>query len=47
MKKNRQRESVLADIAYLKASPFVREELKRNVYGYVFDIKTGKLIPVV
>jgi carbonic anhydrase len=36
-------ESVQADVNLLKSSPLVREGLKGNIFGVVFDIGTGKL----
>jgi carbonic anhydrase len=33
--------SVVEDMKILKDSPYLRKNLK--VYGYVYDIKTGKL----
>ncbi|KAK1247681.1 hypothetical protein MKX07_000569 [Trichoderma sp. CBMAI-0711] len=33
--------SVVEDMMILKDSPYLRKDLK--VYGYVYDIKTGKL----
>jgi carbonic anhydrase len=39
-------QSVKDDLTVLKASPLVREELKENASGYVFDVKTGLLTPV-
>lgn len=36
-------QSVRDDIAKLRSSPLVREELKGEVYGFVYDIKTGAL----
>ena len=33
--------SVVEDVKIIKASPYLRKDLK--VYGYVYDIKTGKL----
>jgi carbonic anhydrase len=41
------RQSVLDDIAELKASPLVRQGLKDGTRGFVFDIKTGLLEEVV
>ncbi|CEL08166.1 hypothetical protein ASPCAL11318 [Aspergillus calidoustus] len=37
-------ESVQADVNLLKSSPLVREGLKGNIFGAVFDIETGKLM---
>ncbi|TAQ84039.1 hypothetical protein B7494_g7627 [Chlorociboria aeruginascens] len=39
-------QSVKDDLAILRASPYVREELKSHAYGFVFDLKTGKLSSV-
>jgi hypothetical protein len=30
----------------LKASPFIRQELKEHILGFNFDITTGLLTPV-
>jgi carbonic anhydrase len=40
-------ESVREDVRLLKEQNFVRQELRDNVKGYVYDIKTGKLKEVV
>lgn len=37
------KQSVLDDIAVLKASPLVRQELKDVTRGFVYDIETGLL----
>ncbi|KAH8891424.1 hypothetical protein GQ53DRAFT_648824, partial [Thozetella sp. PMI_491] len=42
-----EKETVRADIGFLKSSPLIRDDLKKNVHGYVYDIKTGRLDPVV
>jgi carbonic anhydrase len=34
---------VKEDLAFLKSSPFIRKELAEKSYGFVFDIKTGKV----
>lgn len=34
-------ESVQADMAWVQNSPVLREELRKNVQGFVYDIKTG------
>ncbi|TVY90438.1 Uncharacterized protein LAWI1_G002966 [Lachnellula willkommii] len=39
-------QSVRDDIAVLKASPLVREELVAATSGFVYDLKTGGLTPV-
>lgn len=44
--KYRHREAIQEDLELFKSSALVREELKSNIHGYVYDIKTGKLIPV-
>lgn len=41
------KQSVLDDIATLKASPLVRQGLKDAARGFVYDIKTGLLEEVV
>jgi carbonic anhydrase len=43
----RLEESVREDLNFLTSEPLVRQELKDNAKGYVYDIKTGKLKPVV
>lgn len=43
----RLEESVRDDLRLLKEQKFVRQELRDNVKGYVYDIKTGKLKEVV
>ncbi|EGU73896.1 hypothetical protein FOXB_15594 [Fusarium oxysporum f. sp. conglutinans Fo5176] len=35
--------SVVRDVKFLKESKLVREELKENIKGYLYDIKTGSL----
>ena len=37
-------ESVRDDVAALQASPFIPPDI--NVFGFVYDIKTGRLLPV-
>ncbi|KAL9085474.1 MAG: hypothetical protein Q9159_004669 [Coniocarpon cinnabarinum] len=39
-------EGVKEDIAVLKADPFVPEQMKSGVRGFVFDLKTGKVTEV-
>lgn len=39
--------SVKDDVEFLKGSPLLREELKQNIQGFVFDIKTGKLKEII
>ena len=39
--------SVRDDVAFLKSTPFLREELADQVRGFFYDIKTGLLSPVV
>lgn len=34
-------ESVQTDMEWVQNSPFLREELRKNVQGFVYDIKTG------
>ncbi|KAH8909421.1 carbonic anhydrase [Coniochaeta sp. PMI_546] len=43
---NKHREAIREDLKFFKESQLVRPELKDRVYGYVYDIKSGKLIPV-
>ncbi|KAI1323891.1 carbonic anhydrase [Xylariaceae sp. FL0255] len=38
-------ETIREDINFVKSLPYIRQELKDNVKGYLFDIETGKLIP--
>jgi carbonic anhydrase len=40
-------DSVREDVEFLKASDLVRPELKERVAGFVYDVKTGLLNPVV
>jgi hypothetical protein len=42
----RHKASLEEDVQYLKASSLIREELKSQIYAYLFDIKTGKLTDV-
>lgn len=44
---SRLEESVREDLHLLKEQKFVRQELRDNAKGYVYDIKTGKLKEVV
>ncbi|KAL8773086.1 MAG: hypothetical protein Q9194_004422 [Teloschistes cf. exilis] len=39
-------QSVRDDLKIFKSSQFVREEMKKSVYGFVYDIQTGKLTGV-
>ena len=36
-------ESIKVDLKMLKASPYVRQELKARTVGFCYDIKTGLL----
>ena len=36
-------QSIKDDLAILKASPLIREELAAKSYGFLYDIKTGEL----
>ena len=36
-------ESVRADVEWAKAHPLIREELKKGIQGFVFDIETGEV----
>jgi carbonic anhydrase len=38
--------SVREDLKFLKSLPLIRQEIKDNAKGYIYDIKTGKLSPV-
>ncbi|KAM3078612.1 hypothetical protein ACMFMG_006482 [Clarireedia jacksonii] len=40
---NDLKESVVDDINILRSSPFIRPELAEKTYGFVYDIKNGKL----
>lgn len=42
----RLEESVREDLKFLKSQPLLRQKIKDNAKGYVYDIKTGKLNPV-
>ncbi|GAM39392.1 hypothetical protein TCE0_034f10904 [Talaromyces pinophilus] len=39
--------SVRDDVEFLKGSPLLREELKKNIQGFVFDVQTGKLKEII
>jgi carbonic anhydrase len=39
-----QAESIRADVASLRASPFLPPDL--DIRGFVYDVKTGRLAPV-
>ncbi|KAL9071478.1 MAG: hypothetical protein Q9161_004195 [Pseudevernia consocians] len=39
-------QSVRDDLAVIKSSPFVREELANRSYGFIYDIKTGLVSPL-
>jgi len=43
MTMRRLEESVREDLKFLKESALVRQEIKDNARGYVYDIKSGKL----
>ncbi|KAL7410851.1 carbonic anhydrase [Mrakia frigida] len=38
--------SVRDDIAFVKASPYILEESKSKITGYVYDVKNGKITEV-
>ena len=40
---DRIEQSVKDDVAWVKANPMIRDELKKGCQGFVFDIKTGKV----
>jgi carbonic anhydrase len=40
-------ESVRYDLEVVRNSPYIRKELKDSARGFVFDIKTGLLNPVL
>lgn len=37
-------QSVRDDVAFLKASPFIPDSI--DIQGYIYDVKTGKILPV-
>ena len=39
-------ESVKRSLDYLRASPYLRDELKARTHGFWLDLKSGKLTPV-
>ncbi|KAB5562767.1 carbonic anhydrase [Coniochaeta sp. 2T2.1] len=39
--------SVRDDLTFLRSTPFLRKELADQVHGFLYDIKTGLLSPVV
>lgn len=39
-------QSVRDDIAVAKTSPFIRKELADGLFGYVYDLETGRLTEV-
>jgi carbonic anhydrase len=43
---NRLEESVREDLKILKAEDLVRQDIRDNAKGYIYDIKSGKLTPV-
>lgn len=47
MTSNSVEHSVRDDVEFLKGSPLLREELKKNIQGFVFDVKTGKLEEII
>ncbi|KAI8628059.1 carbonic anhydrase [Xylariaceae sp. FL1651] len=42
---DKHKETLRKDIEFFKNLPFIRQELRDSVKGYVYDIKSGKLIP--
>lgn len=36
-------EAAQSDVAWLKASEYLRPELRARVFGYVYDLETGKV----
>ncbi|KAH9905617.1 carbonic anhydrase [Xylariomycetidae sp. FL2044] len=42
----KHKEAVQHDLKFITDSPLIREELKKNVKGYVYDIKSGQLLHV-
>ncbi|KAL1901022.1 hypothetical protein Sste5346_002087 [Sporothrix stenoceras] len=39
-------ESIQADLEWVRNSPYLREELKKNAQGFFYDIKTGLVTKV-
>jgi carbonic anhydrase len=39
-------DSVIRDIKFLKESKLIREELKENIKGYLYDIEKGSLAEI-
>lgn len=37
------KQALIDDVAYLKASPYIREEIKPRVRGFLYDIKSGSM----
>jgi carbonic anhydrase len=42
----RLEDSVREDLRFLKSQPLIRQEIKDNAKGYIWDIKTGKLTQI-
>ena len=47
MTSNSVEHSVRDDVKFLKGSPLLREQLKKNIHGFVFDVQTGKLKEII
>jgi carbonic anhydrase len=37
------KQSLKDDLSFLKSSPYIREELKPRVRGFLYDIKSGSI----
>ena len=37
------KQSLKDDVAFLKSSPYIREDLKPRVRGFLYDIKSGSM----
>jgi carbonic anhydrase len=37
------KQSLKDDVAFLKSTPYIRDEIKSRVRGFLYDIKTGSL----
>lgn len=40
-------EGIRHDLEVVRKSPYIRKELKESARGFIFDIRTGLLTPVV
>jgi carbonic anhydrase len=39
-------QAVRDDIDRIKASPLIPDNIKQNTFGYIYDVRSGKLVPV-